>query len=486
MKNKRGFWTVFIIFILAAVTYAAASPTVTINASPEQGTVPLEITFSALSDVPLTDYAWDLNNDGKIDSTEPTATMTYTKGGSYTILLQATSEGNESESVEATKNISLQEAIPISAITISLTANPSSGTAPLTVQFTAAAAGEEPLTYAWDFTSDGKYDSTQQSPTTTYDLAGVHQATVKVTDAVGNTGEKSVPVTVTSFEAKVNVTSYFPTTLIKGEQQVTLIITNDGDQTLRDITAKVIGKGIQHLSSSSIGSLKAQDQDSLTVKMNILETGTISGIVKVADKSFPIEFTVAKEILYNKTEIQQQYAILKKQLDEQEQVYTDKKAEGFLVEEIFDSIKETKKQLQDVQQQLLTNSLSSAKLNVDLAASGIEDIAKGLSLAQKEKVTALQWIKENAVAIAAIIASLGAISGFIVKLHHSAKKVTETVGVHAKKVGENMKEHLSKKKTIVDAQQPTAKEAKNDPQPTSMPDEELSEKADKPDEEKEN
>ena len=473
--------TVFIIFILTAMSYAAAAPTVTISTSPERGTVPLEILFSAVSDVPLTDYAWDLNNDGEVDSTEPTASMTYIKGGSYTILLQATTEGNESETVEATKNISLTD-----AITISLTANPFSGTAPLTVQFTAAAAGQEPLTYAWDFTSDGTYDSTQQNPTTTYDLAGAHQATVKVTDAVGNVVEKSVAVTVTSFESKVNVTSYFPTTLPKGEQQVTFIITNDGDQTLRDITAKVIGKGIQHLSSSSIGSLKAHDQDSLTIKINILETGTISGIVKVADKSFPIEFTVAREIIYNKEEIQQQYILLKKQLDEQEQVYSERKSEGYLVEEIFDSIKETKRQLQDAQQQILTNSLAPAKVNLDVAASSIEDITKGLSAAKKEKVTALQWIKENAVAIAAIIASLGAISGFIVKLHHSAKKVTETVGVHAKKVGENMKEHLGKKKTIVDAKQPGAKETKSDQQPASIPDEEPSEKADKLGEEKEN
>ncbi len=427
---------------ISAVDDAAIANDIIITATPERGVAPITIKLSAQSKSGLSikSYAWDFTNDGEIDSTDAEPSATYASGGSYTIRLEATTEANGTPQVaEGTKDISIQD-----AITISLIANPSSGTAPLTVQFTAAAAGEEPLSYAWDYTSDGTFDSTLQNPTTTYEAAGIHRATVRIMDAAGTVAEKGVTITVASFESKLNVTSYFPTTLAKGEQQVTFIISNEGEQPLRDITAKVIGKGLQHFSSSSIGSLKPGEQDSLTVKMNVLETGTLAGILKVADKSFPVEFTITKEISYNLEELQAQYSLLKGKLDEQEQLYAKKKSEGFLVAEVFESIKMTKKQLQDAQQQLLTNNPAAAQVNLGLAASSIEDIARDLTAVKKQKVTPLQWIKENAVAVAAIIASLGAISGFLVKLRSGAKKVTEQVGVHAKKVGENVKGHFKK------------------------------------------
>ena len=67
--------------------------------------------------------------------------------------------------------------------------NPTSGTAPLTVQFTGSASSDQDpgdtLTYAWDFSSDGTVDSTTANPSFTYPAAGSFTATLRVTDNHG-------------------------------------------------------------------------------------------------------------------------------------------------------------------------------------------------------------------------------------------------------------------------------------------------------------
>jgi glucose/arabinose dehydrogenase len=80
------------------------------------------------------------------------------------------------------------------------TANPTSGTAPLTVQFTGSGSSDpdgDALTYSWDLNGDGAYgDSTTVNPSFTYATAGTYQVTLRVTDARG-ASSTSTPVTIT-------------------------------------------------------------------------------------------------------------------------------------------------------------------------------------------------------------------------------------------------------------------------------------------------
>jgi glucose/arabinose dehydrogenase len=79
-------------------------------------------------------------------------------------------------------------------------ANPTSGPAPLTVQFTGSGSSDpdgDALTYSWDLNGDGSYgDSTAANPSFTYTTAGTYQATLRVTDARG-ASSTSAPVTIT-------------------------------------------------------------------------------------------------------------------------------------------------------------------------------------------------------------------------------------------------------------------------------------------------
>jgi glucose/arabinose dehydrogenase len=80
------------------------------------------------------------------------------------------------------------------------TANPTSGTAPLTVQFTGSGSSDpdgDALSYSWDLNGDGNYgDSTAANPSFTYTIAGTFQVTLRVTDA-REASSTSAPVTIT-------------------------------------------------------------------------------------------------------------------------------------------------------------------------------------------------------------------------------------------------------------------------------------------------
>jgi PKD repeat protein len=79
------------------------------------------------------------------------------------------------------------------------TANPTSGPAPLTVQFNGSGSSDpdgDALSYAWDLDGDGAYDdSTVVNPSFTYTAAGTYTARLRVTDARG-ASSLSAPITI--------------------------------------------------------------------------------------------------------------------------------------------------------------------------------------------------------------------------------------------------------------------------------------------------
>ncbi|WP_061295416.1 ThuA domain-containing protein [Herbidospora cretacea] len=76
---------------------------------------------------------------------------------------------------------------------------PTSGQAPLTVQFSSSGSADpdgDAITYAWDFTDNGSVDSTSANPSFTYSSNGNYTARLTVRDAGGKTGTATVPIVV--------------------------------------------------------------------------------------------------------------------------------------------------------------------------------------------------------------------------------------------------------------------------------------------------
>ena len=90
------------------------------------------------------------------------------------------------------------------APTVRATANPSSGSPPLAVDFRCVATSDAGVkSYSWDF-GDGSHSS-DQNPSHTYASAGTYNATCSATDNNNLTGSASAPVSVAAAAAKKSI-----------------------------------------------------------------------------------------------------------------------------------------------------------------------------------------------------------------------------------------------------------------------------------------
>ncbi len=72
---------------IKAVFAAVVAPRALFSASPTFGTVPLTVSFTDTSEGTPTEWVWDFDGNGTIDSREQNPVFTYTRPGSYTIKL---------------------------------------------------------------------------------------------------------------------------------------------------------------------------------------------------------------------------------------------------------------------------------------------------------------------------------------------------------------------------------------------------------------
>ncbi|HDH10830.1 MAG TPA: 6-bladed beta-propeller [Nitrospirae bacterium] len=150
----------------------------------EGQSITLDGSGSADSDGSITLYEWDIDNDGIYDysSASPTQSHTYAQHGTYTINLRVTDDLGATG--EATTTADISDTSP----TADFTSSPTSGSAPLTVNFTNNSTGyDRPLSHEWDFDNDGIVDSSNQNPIYIYNNQGTYTVKLKVTDSDGST-----------------------------------------------------------------------------------------------------------------------------------------------------------------------------------------------------------------------------------------------------------------------------------------------------------
>lgn len=155
---------------------------------PRSGPAPLTVTFTDLSTGNPTQWVWNFG-DGAT-STEQNPDHTYTAPGTYTVTLTVTNAGGSDP--ETKLNFITVSSLSLKA---EFEAYPTSGDAPLTVQFTDLSTGN-PTQWNWDF-GDGS-TSTDQNPEHTYTTPGTYTVTLAATNAGGSDPEtKPNYITVT-------------------------------------------------------------------------------------------------------------------------------------------------------------------------------------------------------------------------------------------------------------------------------------------------
>ena len=160
--------------------------------SPEDTTdliAPVEITFSAENVAKALQFGgfeiqamdWDFNGDGTFETPitdNPEITYLYNRRGNYNVALRVRIVGEE-EARFYYQPIVIQDA--------DFKADPSTGFAPLEVQFDASdlvPTGAKIQSFDWDFDGDGRYDleGTDPAPRYTFDKIGIYTVKLRTVD----------------------------------------------------------------------------------------------------------------------------------------------------------------------------------------------------------------------------------------------------------------------------------------------------------------
>ena len=177
---------------------------VSATASPSNGSVPLIVNFTARvqdhDGIAL--YEWDFEGDGtfdKRDALSSTASHTYTTEGKYQPVLRVKDKLGVITTY-ALSDIEVQTN-PKDYPTVSLSASPQQGDAPLIINFKANSRAVSPRTltrWEWDFNGDKTYNETTTTDSVkhTYTEAGDYYVRVRVTDSDNQSSEDVIKVTV--------------------------------------------------------------------------------------------------------------------------------------------------------------------------------------------------------------------------------------------------------------------------------------------------
>ena len=169
-------------------TYQPPTPVAAFTSGVQKGTAPLTVQFTDQSTGAPQSYAWDFNNDKKIESTVKSPSFTYTTAGNYTVNLTVKNANGQDSEIK-TSYIRVSSPATSTPPTAQFTANTTKGVAPLTVQFTDKSVSAGTTSYSWDINNDGVAEYTTKSPGHTYKAAGNYTVKLTVTNASGSDSE---------------------------------------------------------------------------------------------------------------------------------------------------------------------------------------------------------------------------------------------------------------------------------------------------------
>jgi PKD repeat protein len=152
-------------------------PEAQFTGTPTSGNAPLAVSFTDQTTNGPTAWSWTFGDGATSSGQHPR--HTYGSPGTYSVTLTATnSAGSDSETKVGYITVGTAPGLP----EVHFTAAPTTGTAPLTVEFTDESTGS-PVAWWWNF-GDGE-TSTAQHPTHTYTSQGSYTVVLRVVNSHG-------------------------------------------------------------------------------------------------------------------------------------------------------------------------------------------------------------------------------------------------------------------------------------------------------------
>jgi PKD repeat protein len=141
----------------------------------------MNVALTDKSSITADSYNWDFGDNSSI-STDQNPTHTYDKSGNYTIRLTAQDPNyHDYYTKEVIITVPSQSSPPLA----NFTATPTSGPAPLTVQFNDTSTGS-PTSWLWDFGDGNMTNVAEQNPVHTYLANGTYNVSLNVTNDGGS------------------------------------------------------------------------------------------------------------------------------------------------------------------------------------------------------------------------------------------------------------------------------------------------------------
>ena len=179
-----------------SATPVTPRPVAAFAQSATSGDAPLTVSFYNQSSGPISSFLWNFGDGTTSNQVNPT--KTFVTPGLYNVTLTANGPGGSSN-VTSQVNVRGPQ-----APRASFTANPTSGNAPLSVQFSDTSTGVI-STWFWNF-GNGQ-TSTERSPRVTFNSVGTYNVFLTVTGP-GGTSVATVPIIVRSAQIPPPVASF--------------------------------------------------------------------------------------------------------------------------------------------------------------------------------------------------------------------------------------------------------------------------------------
>ena len=163
-------------------------PVANFTGFPLSGSAPLIVRFTDQSTGPVTAWAWDFENDGRVDSRLRNPLTVYRNPGTYSVRLTVSGPDG---SGERTREDYITVTIPVRPPVARFSQDTRFGPAPLTVRFTDRSQGD-PTGYLWTF-GDGA-TSPEINPVHTYTSPGLYRVSLTVTSDGGSSTSRGFVV----------------------------------------------------------------------------------------------------------------------------------------------------------------------------------------------------------------------------------------------------------------------------------------------------
>ncbi len=233
-----------------------------------------------------------------------------------------------------------------------------------------------------------------------------------------------------------------PSLVQKGESQINLLIRNTGNEIIRMISAEITGDGITTISAIPIEELLVSDKDYVFVKINASKSGNIDIVIKfyigkeliskeveqiyVLEEK-PTNTTVPVTEKYNVTLLNKRLEALKEKHKSLEVLYTEKKAEGYYVDIIYDNLKVAMEYIKEVQINLVESNYKKASTGMDILEELLVNIDQQLQSAKKTELSSSEKFRNKIIYFGSIAAAIVSIlTAFtLIRNHINKQKILE-------------------------------------------------------------